>query len=135
MTIRSQTRRRTLILSVLTAAAAAFHFSQGSAEHLVFVSATEAVVLVAIAVLGVILAIASIRVGILLLGCAAIAYGLVRLVTYGANFGVINGGLSTGALLAGVGIGFIAIAVAGSSSAINRQPDHDGDGDGDPVDN
>ena len=110
--IGSITRRRALILSALTAAAALFHFSQGSAEHLVFVSATEAVVLLVIAVLGVICALASLRIGVLVLGVLVIIYGLVRLITYGSDFGVISGGLSTGALLAGIGIAFIAIAVA-----------------------
>lgn len=112
--IRSTTRRRALILSALTAASALFHFSQGSAEHLVYVSAVEAIVLLVVALLGALFAATSFRIGILVLGVLSILYGLVRLVTYGSNFGVINGGLSTGALLAGIGITFIAIAVAGA---------------------
>ncbi len=113
----SVTRRRTIIVSILTAASALFHFSQGSAEHLVFVSVTEALELLVVAALGVIFAVTSLRVGILVLGAASILYGILRLVTYGTNFGPINGGLSTGALLAGVGIAFLAIAIAGKPTA------------------
>ena len=113
----SLTRRRTLIVSALTAASALFHFSQGAAEHLVYVSATEAVVLLVVAVLAAVCALASIRTGVLVVGVLSIAYGLVRLVTYGENFGPVNGGLSTGALLAGIGIALVAIAIAGTDSA------------------
>jgi hypothetical protein len=110
----SSTRRRTLVVSAVTAASALFHFSRGSAEHLVFVSSTEAIVLVIAAVLGATFAVTSLRVGTFVLGIASILYGVIRLVTYGSTVGIINGGLSTGALLAGIGIAFVAIAVAGA---------------------
>jgi len=108
------TRRRTLRLSAVTAASAAFGAIGYDPLKLVPVNAIQAALLVALSIVAFVSARLGSRVAVLGVGAVMIALGLIRLLTYGHGSGLITGGVGTAALLTGLGMAYIGSTLAGS---------------------
>lgn len=106
-----RTRRRGLILSALTALSSLFTLIHYYPLGFIDVSTAGAVVLIALGVIGAVGSLFGIRIVLVIVGCALILAGVVRLVTYGHTIGIISGGVSAGALMVGLGVVYVAIWV------------------------
>lgn len=109
-------RRRGLILSVITALSSLFALIHYYPLGFIDVSTSGAVLLIVLGVIGALGSLLRVHIVLAIVGWVLIVAGAIRLVTYGHTIGVISGGVSSGALMAGLGIAFLAI------SAQARQP-------------
>lgn len=110
-TQRGPTRRRGLMLSIFTALSSLFTLVHYTPLAFIDVGTAQAVVFVILGLVGVVGSLLGARVVLVIVGCALILAGVVRLVTYGHTIGVISGGVSAGALMAGLGVAYLAVWV------------------------
>ncbi len=105
-------RRRTIIVSAVTAASSIFALISYGPLRLVPVNLLQAMILLALATVAIVGVALGIRVIPLGVGVVMIVLGLVRLVTYGNGSGLITGGVGTAALLVGLGMAYIGVVSA-----------------------
>ncbi len=106
-----RTRRRGFILSFFTALSSLFALVHYIPLGFIDLSTAGAVVLIALGLIGAVGSLLGVRIVLVIVGCALIFAGVVRLVSYGHTIGTISGGVSAGALMAGLGIAYLAIWV------------------------
>ncbi|GAC1371389.1 MAG: hypothetical protein NVSMB43_07330 [Pseudarthrobacter sp.] len=115
------TRRRSLILSATTGATALFGLIDYNPLKLVPVNPAQAVILLVLALIGFTGTMLGSRPILLGIGTVMIVLGLLRLATYGQEFGLIAGDVGTAALLTGIGMAFIGIMLVGDKPTPERR--------------
>jgi hypothetical protein len=106
------TRRRAVILAVLTAASCLFALATAYPLRLIPLSRQQAIVLVVLAVIALVGALLRLR-GILLgLGIVTILLGLARLIAGATVTALVPGGVGTASFLVGLGIAYLGVALA-----------------------
>lgn len=115
------TRRRALTLSALTGATALFGLIDYDPLKLVPVNPAQAVVLLVLALIGFAGTMLGSRPTLFGVGAVMIVLGLIRLLTYGQEFGLIAGSVGTAALLTGLGMAFIGIMLVGDKPTPERR--------------
>ncbi|MET3349859.1 UNVERIFIED_ORG: hypothetical protein ABID57_001538 [Arthrobacter sp. UYEF1] len=115
------TRRRALMLSAATGATALFGLIDYSPLKLVPVNPAQAVILLVLALIGIVGTMLGLRPILFGVGAVMIVLGLLRLATYGQEFGLIAGDVGTAALLTGIGMAFIGIMLVGDKPTPERR--------------
>ncbi len=110
-------RRRGLWVSAGTAAGSLFATFDYTPLNFAVVDTRIAVVLLVLAALGALGAVLEQRLLLHGVGSVLLLLGAVRLVSYGHGDGLIGGGSSTAALIAGLGVAFIGVAAAANEPA------------------
>lgn len=116
-----RTRRRTLMLSAATGATALFGLIDYSPLKLVPVNPAQAVILLVLALIGIVGTMLGLRPILFGVGAVMIVLGLLRLLTYGQEFGLIAGDVGTAALLTGIGMALIGIMLVGDKPTPERR--------------
>lgn len=115
------TRRRALTLSAATGATALFGLIDYNPLKLVPVNPAQAVTLLVLALIGFAGTMLGSRPILFGVGAGMIVLGLLRLLTYGQEFGLIAGDVGTAALLTGLGMAFIGIMLVGDQPTPERR--------------
>lgn len=113
-------RARGLLVAGFTALSALFALVRYTPLHFIAPNLVQAVVLVGLAAAAAVACTIRVPALLLLAGVISIAFGLLRLVTYGTTIGIISGSVNTAALMVGLGTAFVAIWI---TSRPLRAPD------------
>lgn len=102
-------RRRGLIVAGFTALGSLFSLIHYTPLQFVSVNLVQALVLVALAVLGAVGSLLRMPVLLLAAGAILVVVGLVRLATYAATIGIISGSVNAAALMVALGTAMISL--------------------------